>query len=401
VNLNNDAKHVTELDIIEVLRIILKNRWLVIGMVTIAGIAAVIYSLITPQIWKSDATFYAVSGSEKNLALSIASMGKLAEDILDQNMQNEAVNCVAIMNSRYFSEEVIRRFGLIDYFKLSKPDSLTNMDDALRLLEKVVVTGYRDRDNLISVEVQTKSKKLSRNIADFYVDYLESYLQNNRLVKGKRNRIFLEQRVKEIWAEIDSLQTAISDFKSKYKAVDLQQQSSQLVTKYSDLVASRMKLEISLDIAKIDYTPNSPIVKNLELQLAGLDRQINELERSGKGLQPKYQLDFSSLPSLTANLAQLQLNMDILKKVFDYVRPQYEKARLEEQKNLPQLEILDRPREAGRRVRPRRAIICIITMLVAGFMSVLMVIVKEIIAAQPERLSELKDTLHAKQNHKQ
>ncbi|PKN72888.1 MAG: hypothetical protein CVU50_05010 [Candidatus Cloacimonetes bacterium HGW-Cloacimonetes-3] len=401
VNLNNAAKHVTELDIIEVIRIILKNRWLVIAIVSIAGIAAVVYSLITPQIWKSDAAFYAVSSREKSLSLSIASLGKIAEDLLDQNMQNEAVNCVTIMNSRNFSEEVIRRFGLINYFKLTDPDSLANMDDALRLLKKVVATDYKDKNNLITVEVETKSKSFSRDIAEFYVDNLESYLQNKRMVNGRRNRIYLENRVEEIWDSIDSLQTVISDFKSKHKAVDLQQQSSGLISQYSNLVSSRMKLEISLDVAKINYSPNSPIVQDLELQLAGINKQINELEHSGDELRPKFQLDFSSIPSLTANQAQLQLNLNILTEVFGYVRPQYEKAKLEEQKNLPQLEILDSPRVAGRRVRPRRAMICLITVLMAGFMSVLMVIVKEIIIAQPKRLRELKDTLYENQNNKQ
>ena len=399
--MNNAAKHVTELDIIEVIRIILKNRWLVIAIVSIAGIAAVVYSLITPQIWKSDAAFYAVSSREKSLSLSIASLGKIAEDLLDQNMQNEAVNCVTIMNSRNFSEEVIRRFGLINYFKLTDPDSLANMDDALRLLKKVVATDYKDKNNLITVEVETKSKSFSRDIAEFYVDNLESYLQNKRMVNGRRNRIYLENRVEEIWDSIDSLQTVISDFKSKHKAVDLQQQSSGLISQYSNLVSSRMKLEISLDVAKINYSPNSPIVQDLELQLAGINKQINELEHSGDELRPKFQLDFSSIPSLTANQAQLQLNLNILTEVFGYVRPQYEKAKLEEQKNLPQLEILDSPRVAGRRVRPRRAMICLITVLMAGFMSVLMVIVKEIIIAQPKRLRELKDTLYENQNNKQ
>lgn len=372
-----------------------------IAIVSIAGIAAVVYSLITPQIWKSDAAFYAVSSREKSLSLSIASLGKIAEDLLDQNMQNEAVNCVTIMNSRNFSEEVIRRFGLINYFKLTDPDSLANMDDALRLLKKVVATDYKDKNNLITVEVETKSKSFSRDIAEFYVDNLESYLQNKRMVNGRRNRIYLENRVEEIWDSIDSLQTVISDFKSKHKAVDLQQQSSGLISQYSNLVSSRMKLEISLDVAKINYSPNSPIVQDLELQLAGINKQINELEHSGDELRPKFQLDFSSIPSLTANQAQLQLNLNILTEVFGYVRPQYEKAKLEEQKNLPQLEILDSPRVAGRRVRPRRAMICLITVLMAGFMSVLMVIVKEIIIAQPKRLRELKDTLYENQNNKQ
>lgn len=396
--MNNETKPLDELDLIEVIRVILKNRRLIITIVTISAIAAVVYSLLTPQIWQSEASFYALSDKGTELAVTGTSMDKLARDLLEQNMQNETMTVIDIMNSRRLSEEVIRRFALIDYFKLKDPDPLANMDDALKKLNKLVHIDFNEDNYLIHMKVESKYKDLSRDIADFYLKRLEEYLGQNRMVKGKRNRIFLEGRVKEIWQDIDSLQIAIRDFKTSHNAVDLKEQSSQLIAQYSDLMASKMKLEIALELARSNYPPSSTIVQDIEAQLLTTGNQIRSLERADKDAPNRFQLDLSRLPSLSADLARMQMNLDILSVVHDYVRPEYEKALLEEQKNMPQLELLDTPREAGRRIRPRRALICIITVIMAGIFSILLAIIKETLLSQPERLRDLKDQLYEKQD---
>jgi len=45
-------------------------------------------------------------------------------------------------------------------------------------------------------------------------------------------------------------------------------------------------------------------------------------------------------------LALLTLNIEIKKKVIEYIYPQYELAKLEELKDMPTFEVIDSPREA-------------------------------------------------------
>jgi uncharacterized protein involved in exopolysaccharide biosynthesis len=382
-----------ELDLIEVIRIVMKNRRLIIFIVSIAMVAAITYSMLAPMIWSSEAVFYARSNRSLELTQSASSMSKMIKDLVESSAQDEAMACVNIMKSRSFTEEVIRRYSLIDYFKLTDPDSLANMDDALEKIPRVVFINYDEDENLVYVRIETKSKALSRNIADFYVTRLEDYLKHSRMVKGRTNRIYLEQRVNELWTTIDSLQTAISQFQTEHKAVNLREQSSQLVLQYSDLIASKMKLEVDLVLAKTNYDANSPIVKDLELRLATLGEQISKLEKADTDALYPFRLDMAQLPSLSARMAMMQLQYDVMRVVYDYVRPQYDAAILEELQNLPHLEILDQPRESGRRVKPRRGVICIVTLIMASFLSIVLAVYKELFASQSARLSELKASL--------
>ena len=75
--MNNETKPLDELDLIEVIRVILKNRRLIITIVTISAIAAVVYSLLTPQIWQSEASFYALSDKGTELAVTGTSMNRI------------------------------------------------------------------------------------------------------------------------------------------------------------------------------------------------------------------------------------------------------------------------------------------------------------------------------------
>ncbi|MDD4806661.1 MAG: Wzz/FepE/Etk N-terminal domain-containing protein [Candidatus Cloacimonetes bacterium] len=156
-----------ELDLIEVIRIVMKNRRLIIFIVSIAMVAAITYSMLAPMIWSSEAVFYARSNKSLELTQSASSMSKMIKDLVESSAQDEAMACVNIMKSRSFTEEVIRRYSLIDYFKLTDPDSLANMDDALERIPRVVFINYDEDENLVYVRVETKSKALSRSIADF------------------------------------------------------------------------------------------------------------------------------------------------------------------------------------------------------------------------------------------
>ncbi|MEF3694152.1 MAG: Wzz/FepE/Etk N-terminal domain-containing protein [Candidatus Cloacimonadota bacterium] len=384
--MNYETNLAKELDLHEIIRCGLKNRRLILAIVSITAIAAVIYSLLTPEIWSSEATFYALSDKKMEFSLANSDLSSLVTDLMQESAQNDVMISLSILGSRTMSEDVIRHFDLIRYFKLAKSDSLVNLDIAIKKLSKMVKISYDEESFLVTLRVETKSKSLSQRIAAYYLARLDDYLQNESMVKGKRNRIFLEQRITEVRAEMDSLQMAISSFKSEHKAVDLQQQSQELISQYSGLLAQKMKLEIDLVLARESYAQDSPLVAGLERQISETTRQIQDLESSHREDTPLFRLDLEQIPSLSAQLTRLELQASVLNTVHNYMLPHYEDAVMEEQKSMPRLEIVDHPREAGRRVRPRRAIICLVSTIVAGFMALFIALIKESFSApsQPQ-----------------
>ena len=383
-----------EFDFFELIRLIIRNRKFIIIFVAVVSVAAVIYSLVTPQIWRSTATFYVIGDQASSLPLNIDGLSGLTAGLMETTNSQNAINAVTAMNSRQFSEKVIRHFNLIDYYKITTKDSLKAMDSALRMLHtKTMKIGSDPETGLVTVSADTKDKKLSRDIVNYYLQQLDIYNREEKITRGKMNREFLEARVNETRAEIDSLMLALKDFQQRHNAVDIEAQTSSLIKSYSDIIATKMSTDIELELARKNYAENSPIVLELKDRSEALAKQIRQLEAGKEPLKPRYLIDIGSLPDLATQYAQLKMNLEIKTKVYEFLYPQYEAAKLEELKDLPTLDILDTPREAGLRVRPKRAVMCIIAFALAVVASIIIVLIKNALELNKERWQEIKKEL--------
>ncbi|MDP2173881.1 MAG: Wzz/FepE/Etk N-terminal domain-containing protein [Candidatus Cloacimonadaceae bacterium] len=383
-----------EFDIFELIRILLQNRVFIIVFVALSGIAAVIYSLLTPKIWESRASFYVVGQESTALPINIPGLGGLASQFLDSDNTQNSINAVSALKSRRFSEDVIRHFDLIKYFKISDKDPLVEMDIALKKL-KINTAGFKlsKETGLVGISVQTKDKKLSKDMVDYYILKLDEYNRGQKLTRGKMNREFLEERVFATRATVDSLILAVKDFQQTNRAVDIQSQTSALISSYSDVIAAKMKVDIEHELALQNYAETSPLVVELKSRSQALAKQIRELETSSTKLKPQYLINISSLPDLGSQFAQLKMNLEIQSKVFEFLYPQFEAARLEELRDMPSIDILDSARESGLRLRPKRAMICIIAAALAFVLAVVIVLVKTVIQNNKDRITEIRNSL--------
>ena len=383
-----------EFDFFELIRLIIRNRKFIIIFVAVVSVAAVIYSLVTPQIWRSTATFYVIGDQTSSLPFNIEGLSGLTAGLMGTTNSQNAISAVIAMNSRQFSENVIRHFNLIDYYKITTKDSLKAMDSALKMLHtKTMKIGSDPETGLVTVSADTKDKKLSRDIVNYYLQQLDIYNREEKITRGKMNREFLEARVNETRAEIDSLLLALKDFQQRHNAVDIEAQTSSLIKSYSDIIATKMSTDIELELARKNYAENSPIVLELKDRSEALAKQIKQLEAGKEPLKPRYLIDIGSLPDLATQYAQLKMNLEIKTKVYEFLYPQYEAAKLEELKDIPTLDILDTPREAGLRVRPKRAVMCIIAFALAVVASIIIVLIKNALELNKERWQEIKKEL--------
>ena len=94
------------LDMFEVVRILSASRWMIIGIVVVVAIAAVTYSLLTPEIYRSQASFYAVGDSATELPIDIPGLSGLASGLLGGDNGSKAENFVTVLQSRTVAEEL-------------------------------------------------------------------------------------------------------------------------------------------------------------------------------------------------------------------------------------------------------------------------------------------------------
>jgi uncharacterized protein involved in exopolysaccharide biosynthesis len=367
-----------DIGLFDLLYVIAKRRAFVIVFTLAFAVGAVIYALVVDKYWISKAVIVPVAESNALSGLDTGLLGMLGSNLLGGSQRDPAVEFVSIMQSRTFREKVIGEFKLLEYFKLTHLPREEAMELAVfKLAHNVARISADEESNLITVRIETKNKLFSRDIAQFYLDELQNYLRHDRGSKSKLQREFLEAQVKSTRAEIDSLAIAVKDFQKRNKAIGLDEQTTALISLYSESISDYYKTEIEYEVARQQYDADSPLLQDLARRMAVLKDKIKDLENSNSKLVPDYVLQIDRIPDLALQYAQLKLNLEIKQKVFEYLYPQYEVARLDEARDMPSFDILDAPSLAGLRSKPKRAVLVSVITFMAFLLACFLAVVKE------------------------
>ena len=352
-----------QIDILDLLLVLVKHKKLIIVGTLFVSLIAVIYALVHPITWTSSSSFLPVSESNSNIDIGSSLLG-LSNSFLGSHDAGSDYY-LNIIYSRTFSEDVIRRFNLVKEYKLEYPDSLTQMYYALIMLkENTLSIDVDNSTGMISISIETNDKYLSTEIANYYVQQIDNYNKTKRITKGKEQRQFLEKRIHEVEEKIEKIANALKDYQEENNILSLDKQTSALIQSYSSFVSDKLALDIQKEYLENFYTTESPMIENIKQKKAILEKKILDFENSMSD-NSKYILSLDSIPGLSLNYQSLLLRLEIQKKVYEYLYPQYESAKISEVKDLSTIEIVDIAIPAGKRTKPRRARICIISFMIA------------------------------------
>lgn len=138
-------------------------------------------------------------------------------------------------------------------------------------------------------------------------------------------------------------------------------------------------------IAQIEYNIKESYLdidsfnlQKLKKQISEYDKLINSLEGIQKNKDFQYIIKLKNVPKNALKLGNLKMELKIQQTVYEFLYPQYESARIDELRDSESIVILDEARPAGKRTKPRRAIICITTFIIALLASIILSILIEI-----------------------
>lgn len=368
------------LSIYDIIELLSKKKRIIILFTLFFSIIAVAYSLLTPKYWISQTTFLPEEDNSSALNFGAGSLLGLGANLMGGVFQGEGVEMLAIMSSREFIEDVINKFDLINYFEINEMDELSNTDIAVnKVTESLVKTSMSDESGILVVKVESRDKQLSMDIANYYIESLNNYYLNVRASKGKRQRIFLEQRVYEVNATIDSLSNELVKFQESTGLLEPTQQIASIIGLFSDLLIKKTENDLQLEIMKASSDNNNPLIKDLEMTDAIISKKISQLEGDEESSYNHFILPLNSISSKSAQYTKILMQIEVQKLVYQFVYPQYEQAKIDEVKDLPTIQIIDTARKAGIRSKPKRAKICVLVFLGAFiFISSLLIFLEHI-----------------------
>ncbi len=389
-----------QIDILDILLILAKHKKFIFFTTLIVSIVAVIFSLVTPEYWVSTTTILPSQEQKSTFSLGgSSSLLGLGSSFLGGSLNVTGLDFITIMNSRTFSEDVIEKYDIVEYFKIEDPDSLVAKELALKgFRDEIRSIGMDEETGLIEIIIETKDKFLSMEIANYHWQKLEKYNVETRMSKGRQKRIFLEKRINEVRDAIGIMSKDYLQFQQDNNIIEIENQTTMLITLYADLIAQKTTKEIELEYLKQTKDGNNPILDKLRKEIEIVNNKIAELEISNTE-DNKYILSLDDMPELAIEYMNIKMNLEIQKQLFSFLYPQFEQAKIEEVKDLPTIEVIDRAIPSGLRSKPKRAMTCMLAFIGAFALSVFYSIGIELLkdymkhAKRHRKISQIKDNL--------
>ena len=195
----------------------------VFGALVSLGIALLIPSRYeaTTQLMPPDSQSGSGMAMISALAGRAGGLGGVAGDLL--GVKNSGALFAGILASRTVQDRLIEQFDLRREYHASK------MEDARASLSAHTRVAEDRKSGIIAVTVTDHDPRRAAAMAQSYVDELDRLVEQVSTSSARRERIFLEERLRAVKQDLDSAARKFSIFASKNTAIDIPAQSKAMV----------------------------------------------------------------------------------------------------------------------------------------------------------------------------
>jgi tyrosine-protein kinase Etk/Wzc len=276
---------------------------------------------------------------------------------------------IGILGSRTIADELIKRFDLQDVYKKKR---LSDTEKELKD-RSTFVSG---KDTLIMISVEDHDANRAAEIANGYLDALRE--QNGRLAltESSQRRLFFEEQLER---EKNALEDAEVELKKTEEQTGLIAPSGQAQMEMQ-VRAQITSLQIELAAMKQGATDENPQVVRLQTQIAGLQQQLQRFQSDPAMRQPGgVQLPTAKVPELALEYVRKQREVKYHETLFELLARQYEAARLDESREAPVLQVVDRALVPDKRSGPSRVLLVLLVALLGAFLGATWVLLRNAI----------------------
>jgi uncharacterized protein involved in exopolysaccharide biosynthesis len=339
--------------LVDLAEVLTAHRKRILRLTLGAAALAAVVSLILPPWFRSETTILGqeeVSESRRMLTqLRSLSIPGVRQDIGLSSPET----FLAILESRRLREAVIARFELKSVYRTKR------MDDALREFARHV-SVVLEETGVIRVRVEDRDRDRSAAIAGAMIEELDRINVEIRIYRARRARQYLERQLQDVRSSLAASEDSLARFQEQHLLISLDEQAKAAVEAAAALQAKAVELRIKRGLLLRFAAESNLELRAVTHELAEVESQILEMER-GTGERAS----FARIPGLGMRLAQLLRDTKVGEMVLAMLTENYEEARLDEAKDTPVVQVLDRAVPADRKARPKRAVIVASTTAVA------------------------------------
>ena len=360
----------------------LRSCWARRKMVALIVAAGMLISLanalLTPKTYSSTTTLMPPDASSPyydvmGLLSPSSGAASLGSEVLGIGTPGDLYT--SILESRNVQDGMVARFDLVHHYKVSF------LDDARNDLASQTKIDQDRQSGIISISVNTDDPAFSAELAQGYVEELNRVVTEDSTSAARRERVFLEARVKEVKQDLDDSAKALSQFSTKTKAIDVSSQAKSMMDAESRLEDELMDGRSQLAALRQTYSEDNNLVKAAEARNAELQREINATggtpDRNGSATAGGGSVypTVGELPALGLTYYDLERKVNVDEALWESLTKEYETAKFEEAREIPTLHVLDAAEIPRIKSGPNRKLMILTGTLISFVLACLLVLV--------------------------
>jgi len=217
-------------------------------------------------------------------------------------------------------------------------------------------------------------------MANYYTEILNSISTELSVSEARNNRKFIEKRFIQLETDIKNIEEKMKTFSKQYNVMEMDEQLKAAIRFAAELKAQTELAKMERDLLKINFGEDNPIVQQADLKVKELNNRLIDMKfGEDKNLKSNLNLfvPFENIPETGIQYIRLERDYEIQNKLLEFIYPLYEQAKIEEQKNIPVVLVLDKAIPAEKKSSPKRGIIVLAAFFSSLLFSICYVLFKE------------------------
>ncbi len=344
-----------------------------VGIVTLCGLAlSLALALLLPSIYTARTSLLPPGGQQQSSSASaLAALGSLGGLAGGLGGKSPDELYVALLKS----DSVLR--GLDARFDLKLKYQVKTFE-ALRLkVPKFVRVSSDRKSGVISLEVDDKDPQFAADLANAHVLEVTRVLGRLSVSEAQQRRVFFEGQLKETKEKLVKAENDLRSMQEKTGVVVLERQADALVTGAAQMRAMIATREVQLKVMRTSGTERNPDVMRLASEIAALRSELARME-STQSSNPGSAVDMpvNKIPEAAVEYIRARRELKLQETILEAMIRQFEAAKLDEAKEGPLLQQVDKALPPDYKSKPSRASIVLTGTLLGLFGSVAWVILR-------------------------
>jgi uncharacterized protein involved in exopolysaccharide biosynthesis len=327
-----------------------------VGTVTAAtGGAALAVAMLLPPVYTARTTMLPPGSQQQGTSAAalaaLGALGGLAGGIAPKTPDELYV---ALLKSDSVVRALDGRFGLRQRYEAPNYEALR------RTLPRYVRVTPEKKSGVIALEVDDKDAAFAAQLANAYPEELAKVLGRLAVSEAQQRRVFFEQQLKDTKEHLIEAEQALRKVQEKSGVIVLDKQAEALIGGAAQLRALIAEREVQLKVLRMAATEQNPDVMRLTSELRALRTELGRMEsRSGGEAGSAVDMPVGRLPEAAIHYVRARREVKLQETLLESMVRQYEIAKLDEAKEGPALQQIDRALPPDYKSKPSRALITV------------------------------------------